>query len=751
MGKKPTYWKKLSPILEEAEDFINDKLFKEAVEKLKEAINFINLKVKEPEERDKEIKSITSKINQVYSEEIKEIVNQSYRMTEKNNLDNAIEMLNQAIIITENIDDPDFKKSEITNINKLIGDIKLRLQLEEGLKLKDDKKFDEAIEIFKKALEYSIEIHGVEPESKETTNIKNLITQAYSTQIKLMVDEGVEIKQGNNFDNAIEIFKKALNIVEKIDDAEQKKDEIDEINKILDETYVIQVNPLFEEGKDLIDREKVDDAIPIIKKAEILVNEMNDPVQKKNELKKLSDLINPILIDKLKSFFEKGSELIKQDKFEESVTTINEASKYLSQALNIAKELIESDEKIEEIKTIINAINRTCSAGIDVRKEKAKQLLEIKQFEAAIGELYSGLSIAKNMACDEVDNVEAEDLKKIINQVYSAEINKFIEQGKEFIESKNYDEATNIFKNALDITNKMYLSAETDNEISRINDFIDQIKVKKIVAKGDLLVGKEKFEKEIGKFKESLDNANRIKDPVAKKEKISTIKKSIDQIYSSEINLIVEQANQLSGQNEEKQGSELLEQALNVTADIENVGLKNKEISNIIKSLVAVGRHLLTRDKFDNAFEDLERALEIANTITDENIKTNEISTIKDIYKQKLNEKAEQDIQGNQYEKAIKRCKKAIDLDSKFVEPYYNMGIAYQNENKEDLALKNFQRVVELENNHLKAWNNMGILYEIKGDYESALKAYGKAVEIDLLEFLKINRKVYFEIESKRK
>lgn len=113
MGKKPTYWKKLSPILEEAEDFINDKLFKEAVEKLKEAINFINLKVKEPEERDKEIKSITSKINQVYSEEIKEIVNQSYRMTEKNNLDNAIEMLNQAIIITENIDDPDFKSQKL--------------------------------------------------------------------------------------------------------------------------------------------------------------------------------------------------------------------------------------------------------------------------------------------------------------------------------------------------------------------------------------------------------------------------------------------------------------------------------------------------------------------------------------------------------------------------------------------------------------------------------------------------------------
>ena len=62
MGKKPSYWKKLSPILKDANEFRDQKLFKESIRTFYEAIDFISLKDKDLEDKTKEIKKMKERL-----------------------------------------------------------------------------------------------------------------------------------------------------------------------------------------------------------------------------------------------------------------------------------------------------------------------------------------------------------------------------------------------------------------------------------------------------------------------------------------------------------------------------------------------------------------------------------------------------------------------------------------------------------------------------------------------------------------
>lgn len=75
---------------------------------------------------------------------------------------------------------------------------------------------------------------------------------------------------------------------------------------------------------------------------------------------------------------------------------------------------------------------------------------------------------------------------------------------------------------------------------------------------------------------------------------------------------------------------------------------------------------------------------------------------------------AEQFIQKNQYNDAIKHYLMAIEADATFVNAYYNMALAYYNTNQIDAAIKNFEKVVDLEPENACAYNNLGVLYYSK-------------------------------------
>ena len=66
--------KKLNSIMQEGNEYKNLKEYNKAVEKYLEALRFVEVKVKDPVEKDDEISNIQSQIDQIYSVEIIDII-----------------------------------------------------------------------------------------------------------------------------------------------------------------------------------------------------------------------------------------------------------------------------------------------------------------------------------------------------------------------------------------------------------------------------------------------------------------------------------------------------------------------------------------------------------------------------------------------------------------------------------------------------------------------------------------------------
>ena len=185
MAKKSSIMKKLNPILKEADNLKKKKKYDDAVTKYREAISFIRLKGKDMENREVEVSNVISLLNQTFSAEIQDIITQANQLGWDKKFDEALNELNNALSISDNIDDPNWKDVEKIKINKAINQTNLKVLIDQGEKIKAEGKFDDAIEIFNRALNDANEIYTSEMENIEIHNIKNLINQTYSYKIIL--------------------------------------------------------------------------------------------------------------------------------------------------------------------------------------------------------------------------------------------------------------------------------------------------------------------------------------------------------------------------------------------------------------------------------------------------------------------------------------------------------------------------------------------------------------------------------------
>jgi tetratricopeptide (TPR) repeat protein len=366
-----------------------------------------------------------------------------------------------------------------------------------------------------------------------------------------------------------------------------------------------------------------------------------------------------------------------------------------------------------------------------MRKDKGVQYIEQKEYEKAISEMYSALSMAKNMACAEDDNVEINDIKNMINQIYSSEIEDILEKGKDLISKKKFEEAREIFNKAMKISNKMYVSDEMEKQISTIKNLLYQAEMKQVVAEGYVTEEQTKFEKELEELNKELERANSITDPESKRKKISDIKHQIDSVYSNQIELLIEQGDLQAEGNKFNKAIQEIDKALKFIDLIEYTVVRDNELKRLIGATSEYGNLLAMKNKFEEAFKDYDKALLISELIKDKTIKEEEISKIKLLYEQELDNKVKQDLEKGEYDVAIDYCNKAIKLDNTYVESYFNMGNAYHNKKDYDKAIEYFNKAVELDPNHVNAWNDMGLAYVLKSDYDNALNSINKALEID--------------------
>ena len=83
-----------------------------------------------------------------------------------------------------------------------------------------------------------------------------------------------------------------------------------------------------------------------------------------------------------------------------------------------------------------------------------------------------------------------------------------------------------------------------------------------------------------------------------------------------------------------------------------------------------------------------------------------------------------------EYDQAIADFNKALSIDPKNAEGYFNRGLVYDNQGKYDKALPDYNKFIELNPNHMSGYINRGILYVKKSLYDKAIDDFDKAIQI---------------------
>lgn len=678
---KASVLKKLNLMIEEASTFKDKNKYQKAIDKLHEAIDFVNEKVKEPEDKETEINNIKNVINQTYSVEINDYIQQAIRLVSQKEFDKAYENFQEALKVADNIDDPDYKEAEVKEINQLDKEAKLKELIEDAVNLRENKNFDDAIETFNKALIIAEEIYDGIPKIEEQDKIKAEIDKTCSTQIKLIIEKGNQLKLTGRSEDAIKEFEKALGLTDSFYNSEQKNKEITNIKNIVNQIYSNKIKPIVDKTRELVTQNNINNAISESKNALDIANGMYDSDLKNLEISIIAEIINPFYIEKIKPIVEKGKQITQQDKFEESTTEISEAVNIFKEALDIANSMIPDIKKDQEVKNISEFINNACLAGINLIKENSVNNIMQKKYDDAISQLYSALSIAKIMTYAEEENEEIENLKNLVNKVFSAQVKEVLTRGNRLENEDEFEKAINVYNEALNITNKMYLTDEMEKEVGEIKGLIYQTEIKQLVGKGGVAEAQQLKEKEIEKLKKRLDYANSIEDEKRRIEEMSKIKKLIDEVHSDEIRLLIEQGNQLAKQNDFKKAFNFFERALKINELMEEPDMQNKNL-------------------------------------------------IRERYKTELVNKTKQNLRKNP-DIAIESCNRATELDENYIDAYYHLGLAYNNKRSYDAAIQNFSKAVRLNPKHAESWNSMGLAYEAKNELDSSIDSYKKAVDID--------------------
>jgi tetratricopeptide (TPR) repeat protein len=678
--------KKLNSIMQEGNEYKNLKEYNKAVEKYLEALTFIEDKVNEPQEREEETINIKSQIDQIYSVNIIDMIDTAKDLVGNQDFSSAYDTYDEAVRIADKIVDEEMRDYEVKQVNYLINKTKIEESLFHGLAAKEKNQLDKAVSMLRDTLNAAKEFYMEDLETETIKKIENAINEIYSLKVEVLVEKANNLKESENIDNALEMYVEGLKLVENYFESDLKANDKNKLETLANKIFSKKIKTFIDGGQKFYEENNFNEATKQFEQALQISAEMYDGEIKKSEIKNInsiaSGVLNPIYLEKINPILNKAKELIVKDNYEENINSVNEALDLFEKSLEISNRMAESPEKNEKVSEITNLINKTCKTRIKYIKEKSIQKIGQGDYERAVNDLYAAISVAKRMPVAEEDNEDLEDLKNTVNKVYIAQIEEVVQNGTNKLNNKDYDEAINIFNKALEMTNKMYLTSEMEEEINRIKGLVYQAELKDLVDRGDLTEELQKYEKELEKLNKKMDYAKTIGDPTRRFQEMEQIKKSIDEVFHSKIKLLVEQGVQLADSR-----------------------------------------------KFGDSFKDFEAAITINESIKSPEYK-NRIA-IKYEYKMKLIEKAKLEIENQNYDTAIDDCNKALELDSTFLEAYFYIGVAHHKKNDYKTAIDYFKKSIDLNPKYAKSWNHMGLSYEKLDQYDVAINSYKKAGEFE--------------------
>ncbi|MDD3012813.1 MAG: tetratricopeptide repeat protein [Candidatus Gastranaerophilales bacterium] len=88
-------------------------------------------------------------------------------------------------------------------------------------------------------------------------------------------------------------------------------------------------------------------------------------------------------------------------------------------------------------------------------------------------------------------------------------------------------------------------------------------------------------------------------------------------------------------------------------------------------------------------------------------------------------------LQNNQYKKAIQLYKRAIELKPDYADAYFNLAKAYNSDGNKEKAILTYEELLKISPNDVEALTNLGECYKETNNLNEARKYYQKALDID--------------------
>ena len=89
------------------------------------------------------------------------------------------------------------------------------------------------------------------------------------------------------------------------------------------------------------------------------------------------------------------------------------------------------------------------------------------------------------------------------------------------------------------------------------------------------------------------------------------------------------------------------------------------------------------------------------------------------------------DAEAGDYDKAIERYSRSIELNEHQPGSYYNRGLSYGRKGEFDRAIRDFTRAIELDPDYAEAHINRGIARSAGGDYAHGIRDFSRAIELN--------------------
>ncbi len=103
-----------------------------------------------------------------------------------------------------------------------------------------------------------------------------------------------------------------------------------------------------------------------------------------------------------------------------------------------------------------------------------------------------------------------------------------------------------------------------------------------------------------------------------------------------------------------------------------------------------------------------------------------------------------------EYEKAIRECQQALEIDPAYAAAYYDRGLAYASLQQYEAAIADFDQVIALDPQHADAYYNRGLVYARQNAWEQALADYDQAITLHPEDALFYNSRgnVYYKMKN---